>query len=154
MTKMVGKFSSKIIKFFLEMKMGTSVLEILEATCVRTPRLWSQSDVQRILRIGFRNRVAKVTVRFFDHKILCVFHSDDISQNVLCSRWCSLAYPLNFQFCPRFKATVLHQFQSCWYDQIVKKYLLFMKNSKIHIWSTFRQHLLPKCCLRGPNVEK
>ena len=28
-------------------------------------------------------------------------------------------------------------------------HLFFPKNSKINIWSTFRQHLLPKCCLKG-----
>ena len=42
---------------------------------------------------------------------------------------------------------------SCINDQAVKKHI-FVKNSKINIWSTFRQHLLPKCCLKSVIMSK
>ena len=57
--------------------------------------------------------------------------------------------PLNFQFSPNFKVITLNKFLRYEYVQTVKILLFFMKFSKMSMWSTLRQHLLPEWCLNS-----
>ena len=49
---------------------------------------------------------------------------------------------------PNFNMTYVCEFSSFSNGLLCKRHLLFMKNSLGNIWSTFRQHMLPKYCLK------
>ena len=50
--------------------------------------------------------------------------------------------------CPNFNTSYVCEFLTFANGLRCKRYLFFMKISLGNIWSTSRQHLLPKCCLK------
>ena len=57
-------------------------------------------------------------------------------------------------FCSKFQCELFQRFFIFFYGFWCKTHPLCSKKLKINIWSTFRQPLLPKCCLKGFIMSK